>query len=870
MQVELQGFRSHHSSFWIFDIGESNYVRGDNGAGKSDIYRAITWAIYGKSTNIYMPGNKQTVVVKLKYLNISIRRQALPNSIVVTLDDKKSTGLEADRILLDYFGSREKWDLATYITQASSHNFITARAEERMNIINRLTGNEEGVRAKIDGLIKDAKVEVKVYEKLYSKAESVHETKYGSYKIFLKHRRTEAQMEQLEKKIQDQNEELISYRHLLNKKQAIEKEIRNTAFHLNKLQCYNDTEYQKKKSDLALFEQYSTALYAFERYKVKFPKQPKKYTQQDYNQSVIDQECYNKNKEKALALDLEYAEKEIGKQIELLTLGIKYHEQAKEKALYKTQLIKVKKLKSLVLQESKNIPQNPQEFIETTEKSLQYISAFHIQRQRSKILKSLESLKSVAHVTSKDVEFQSFLVENQWLFEKHESYKALKKELDLDVTLEMLESWQQELKDAENSCNALACPHCKENVYLQNNDLCKYKGRVVKNIDIDTLKKQIALGKKIYSQTPPELPKDLVVVNVSETRDYIDKSRRYLSLQQELALMEDPLIPENVQEIENISQAQLQLETARRILQLQSQLVIEEEYLTTLNNPEIPSNVQIIENIQEAQELLVLLRNVEFYPNPVSPTTIVSAIEWHRLKDALPDFVQEIGQKQVDEYHARLAEKNVFEIKSKQLKKEIEKHTATEADFVILQEKSLATEKELELAQIYKKVCEARRILKGQQKELETCREYVGQLKEYKDIHLKATKAAMDSTLYTIQSGVNDILKILLTKNITIEMSESNNKLKLEFFSNGVNYGDPKEMSGGERSVLSFAFIIVFNQLTNSKILILDEATEGLSQDRKDDCIEYLLEYIQKQNKTLMITDHSCHTGDYHKIINVV
>jgi energy-coupling factor transporter ATP-binding protein EcfA2 len=863
MEIELRGFRSHSHSCWEFDLGESNYIRGDNGCGKSDIYRAITWAIYGENTkNVYQAGNKTTVVVKLRYKDVFIRRQANSECLSVTIRGIKLQGLEAQAALIDYFGSSERWRLASYVTQnAVGHAFVTATPEERMYCIHRLISHDEGIKTKIEQVLKQAKMDVVVQQKLYAKATAAFDAKFGSYNVNKKHRRSPERVEAIQHHLTQLQSQLVDVRVELNHKESLLREVTNIRKRLVDLDSYTTEVYDQLKTKHALYQEHAVAYAAFKKYDTQFGRTPAVYTLQDYDDAVVASAEYKRQKALAHSVGVEYSTEGITTECQQLEQGLEYAESLTLAATYRKQSKAVRKLQQRLSVASKFLgTTTAADYIRCQEENMTHIRDFELLKQ----YRRLEAQLQPNVLTPDEIKKLSKMIEEQWILDRHDAYTALRSRLPDTINLP---EWRQELQDAENSRKVLICPGCQLAVCHQGQQLLPYEGRVVRNVNLTELRQRIALAEQL--QSPPELPPGLVRVNIPSARQQIDASRKQAVLLDQLQSLSLPIIPEHVQEIENVPLVQQRLTKARQVLELEDKLRQSLHTLSLLPNPSIPDTAIVLGDIDAARNTLDILSRIQVVAMPTDSEVIRKSLEWHRLRSLIPSNVEKVKASTVESYHNRLIEKQLTHDKDVELTTTIQAIAVTEADFTAAATELKELEVELQRALDYNKLTAARDALALEEKEVVTKKKLVANIKEFRTIYLESTKKVIDSTLYTIRLKVNSILNKLLQQDITIDLVEHNGKLKLHYFKKGVNHGDPREMSGGEGSVLTFACILVFNQLTNSKILILDEATEGLTPNRKDDCMRYLVDYTETFKRTLLLTDHSCHTGDYHNIIDV-
>lgn len=92
-------------------------------------------------------------------------------------------------------------------------------------------------------------------------------------------------------------------------------------------------------------------------------------------------------------------------------------------------------------------------------------------------------------------------------------------------------------------------------------------------------------------------------------------------------------------------------------------------------------------------------------------------------------------------------------------------------------------------------------------------------------------------------------------------------KIDLEIFYKG-NETEIVNLSGGEFDRLNMCFLLSFNELSRSSIIILDEALSSLNQELVCDIIEHLKENMRK-DKLVIMTLHQSIKGMFDQVINL-
>ena len=140
MKLILDGFRTYSTKTEIVLPDEGvNLISGKSGKGKSTIFRAIHWALYGKDKNPYSWSNKKKCMVGLYFENpyLVIIRQKNPERLSVQYDEKKEAiqSEEAQQWIQQKFGSRESWVACNYLMQNTKSTFINGTAAEKLELL---------------------------------------------------------------------------------------------------------------------------------------------------------------------------------------------------------------------------------------------------------------------------------------------------------------------------------------------------------------------------------------------------------------------------------------------------------------------------------------------------------------------------------------------------------------------------------------------------------------------------------------------------------------------------------------------------------------------------------------------------------------
>lgn len=122
----------------VFDRGLT-HLSGESGSGKTTIFEAIFYCLYGGNVKNLKKDEKHTSVC-MKFPTFSITRSKPPEKVHVKLFDKNIDlyGEDAKNYIYQLFNSKNVWLSSSYIKQNINHQLITGTSAERMELIESL------------------------------------------------------------------------------------------------------------------------------------------------------------------------------------------------------------------------------------------------------------------------------------------------------------------------------------------------------------------------------------------------------------------------------------------------------------------------------------------------------------------------------------------------------------------------------------------------------------------------------------------------------------------------------------------------------------------------------------------------------------
>ena len=136
MRLYLQNFRCYKEASFEFPHKGTILLEGPSGIGKSTIFKAINFVLYGKELKVIKHGEKRCKVV-LEYNNIKITRTKCPNHLTLEIDDTKYEDDSAQCKINETWG--EYFLYTSYMSQKGIDTFLTMNSNDKATFLQKLS-----------------------------------------------------------------------------------------------------------------------------------------------------------------------------------------------------------------------------------------------------------------------------------------------------------------------------------------------------------------------------------------------------------------------------------------------------------------------------------------------------------------------------------------------------------------------------------------------------------------------------------------------------------------------------------------------------------------------------------------------------------
>jgi DNA repair exonuclease SbcCD ATPase subunit len=824
MKLKLINFRCFKD--FELQIPEDNgniLLWGTSGIGKTTIFKAINFSLYGKEQKVVKHGEKKCKVV-FEFKDIIITRTRVPNHLTfqkgtLTLEDDS-----AQREIEKIFGY--DFLLTGYMAQKGTENFFNLTNNEKSAFLHKLSLKNfdvESIRKKTRDLIKQRKDKLLVN----STEQKMVKASYESLNC--------SSMKEPKIKIDLKGKSIIEFMEIENKlRDKVKKSLKEKGLELSRLSA--DIELFKINS--ARIEEKTKSIndisFKLQDYSFVDNIEPLKETMEEYKKIVL----YYTLKKNCKDLKNEY-----DKMIE------------DERKKINEDISKLKdKRSSLTL---------------LNDEELEAIN-------KAKYIYDKTKLKNYTDIKNKITELKDPSKENK-LDNLKETLKTKRETITLlQVEIENIKKNIKDIKDVVGGDSKYKCPKCNTNIYIEGDCLKEISGNV------DELKASLKDLLKLLTQKEADnnlLNKEIKKINddiLSLTMEVSNNIKLHQELTEYLKTLDNIKIYENLNTLKNTIDKDTENRYTMKSVNESINKLEEASKLTVDVLPhyikkkrdEVISIKKKYEDIKEQLEDVDIKENVSYYQDQIQE--INQRI--YKYEQSIKERNKLLKEKEsIEREISSLTLTPVDEELIKTIREEIEKKTETEEKLKLRETKLLKYKEDLALYTSQKEVVEKLDSLKAEEsiliRGLSTAETL---LKKIND----AESYSLEHTLDNINTDLEEFVSKFFGENFSVklqsfkESKDGDKKPSIEVIIMQDGEQVPIEsLSGGEFDRLSLALFLCFNKTSKSDIILLDECLASLHSELVEDIVELIRNKLS--DKLVIFTLHQANTGIFDTIIDI-
>lgn len=836
--LELNNFKTFEK--FLLKVPSSGLILldGISGKGKTTIVQAVVFAVNGFGKKLATYGTKKVKVELTKMsctneIEFKITRQKSPDSLIITRNNKEYHDDEAQVIINEIFGSN--FNLSSVIFQKGTMSFLSLTPKEKMLQIESILFSDFSVESKKNKLKKMIKNNEEDILNLSSKIqtyENIIKTKHKYYPS-------------------DKYSNMITLEECNSFKEEYDKEYDR----LRELLKMKEEELNKLNP---LILNYYEDVDKIKRIK------------QTINSFELDlQECLK-----------EMSEYDIQDISSIRTNITELENSLKQISLEKDLNLEQARLEKTIKQLSENAEEEISKIIIDTNDVSEISSKINYSEIEYEVIQNSLSCKNrIQIIESKIIDRNKYIDSDNINIEELDN-NIIKNE-------EKLEELYKRKKNAELSKLRLKCPCCDASLkYISSKHNLEVYNIDIEDMKLEEIEKEIAS----YQKTTTELrQKSSTLRKIIDSIESLkrDKSNQVKELpceyvEMSIQDMKDKQVKIK-QHIETLREQKNKITFNKNRLK---QLEVYLNEIKTKNHPVIKTNLDKIKEIKMELSFIktkVSLLNEEEIKQKISELkekVIIGKNNQTKLQKL--DEKKLLLENEINSKNKLLNSINVIDYKK--VEEYIKQQDTANTDIIYIKKdlenkNSMFDIRELDIQMNFIRYSNELSDFSYQVEENKKLKQSVSDtLNKYNKI-LKSIEISESKLVYkfidTLNERVNYHLETMfyepLTVNITcFKDTKKGEKPHIDFvvYYKG-NETDISNLSGGEFDRLNLAFLLSFNELSDSNLIILDEALSSLNQELVADIIEHIHDVNKNNRKLVLMTLHQSIKGMFDQVISL-
>lgn len=810
---------------------------GVSGKGKTSVIQSFVFAITGQGKKIASYGTKKVKVAISKYddenkKEFCIIRQKSPDSLVFEKDNKEYHDDEAQKFIDSIFG--RNFNMTSIIFQKGSMSFLTLSPKDKLVYIENILFSDFNLDSKKTKLKKTIKEKEEETLSLQTKIDTLQNI--------------------LRTKLEQLPSDIFSELKDIDDCESFREEV--------------ISKYNSRKKELVVIKNEIQEIINI------------------VNNHENDVKTYNVHKSTINRLEKELAEydKELKDNYE--DYDIKSKEQRVELIINAIKYINLKQRLEKEESQLKNVSTQLRTNIETEIGKLRD-SNKEIGEQVSKNILDLEEeyskIQEAISVKNRIQSIQTKINERKKFLEADDVDTMEKKIAENDANISDLLTKKKQYEVAKTS---IKCPCCKVTLrYISSeHKLEKFEMGEYEDSGVSNIEKDLSVLIKTNNDTKQRLATFKKIIDNIETL-----SKEIISCEKDIPEGFD-LELLKLKEISSLKKVELESlrEKKNQLIYNNNRLKHLEKHIGEIDNNEHPSIANFIDTIKMLKTSMKAFENNTLRDNDLG-----------QLEIELDEIKISIAQDK-----SKITKKDRLLAKKKEIMREIENVNSTIEELHILSEEELDNinqklkllrideqdiesylsitdialisreiEKQLSyLKYVAEKNSIEEKISSEKQRHSELSGDLNKHIKLYKCIEISESKLIY-KFIDTLNERVNYHLETMFEEPMTVCVScfkdtKKGEKPQIDFnvYYKGVET-DISNLSGGEYDRLNLCFLLAFNELSESNMIILDEALSSLNQELVADIIEHIQECNKDNRKLVLMTLHQSIKGMFDQVI---
>lgn len=924
MNVTINNFRSIDHLSLSMSKGEMIYVTGDSGTGKTTVFEAILWCLYGKVKNIepWHSRKKYEVSVSISIDDGEITRTSNPQTLFFQrLDGETLRDSQAQTEIENIFQSRSSFLATSYILQGEKHPITSLAPKDRYDMMSKvgLKGQDPNVIIeKTKHLLLVEKIKVDRLEEECDNTKKSYDKISERLKADLDDYLCDDEIEAVSEDVREIDEKInvleSSFKKILKEeteKNIIFTDLSNAQMKLAELSIYTEEEFKNMTGVNDQWKMYSLSKGKYEEKKKEHDTLEEEMsnilssvpalscpTQEEISSIILVEKKIEEERNLSLQYKIPYDSDVIKAEIEKSTLNINSQADILRNEVIQKRIADVKAKAALV-------PPIPKIRREECVKNLSKTKV-----EKDKLVQT--HIASISLIRDKGDEERS-LIQKEYNSNLSKISSDKKKKDDdekkiYESTLREYNDCLKEknvlLKEYEKSVHVHKCPHCEKSVrYVDGKIVISDQASYEKAIH-DSHKKSIVVSEREIARVE-KLNQDSLKRSEDSHRAVLESLKKSKETKERLlqrkvsSQIEDEKILQEKRTIEHDGilekyTSHLKENDVYENHKERHQTAV--EHLAKLQEVKtIPVGIKKMtaEEIESERKKVIVLSTLTYPSQPeVSSHYMRKVFDWNTINKRLtgiklPDKPQPPKEKNVTtvalrKYSNLLSQKKTFEetvmslerrydaieiaASSSDTENELKKLKETSIEYKNALTNSINANTILSLKRTSEEVCERYNISRNRLANLEKLSNI---LSESLNISFFDLVNSVNSYLDThLPSLFKDEIVVRLDTTKTLKSGKERDSINLSInYKEGIMNGLNSGLSGGECTRISTLLSAAFARFAGSKLLILDEATASIDEARIEDLLEIIKASLP--DVIVIVTGHGHNHGNFDKVIEL-
>ena len=839
MKITIKGFRKYIDRTFFIADNEMTLISGRSGSGKSTILNAIYWCLFGSLTNIYNNcSSNRKISVTLEFNDIIIERLSGKGKLKMTTknDGRTYQGAVAEKMVVNYFGEKRTWLASSYIKQGELCLLLSGSNNEKMELLNILSFQNENP----GDYIQRIDSEINSFSKVVTNLENDYRVQVGIYSQKLKERSFDSKLNltsetikkfELELSQKKQMSTTLVYQvqeqyQLKGQVQILNENLAHLIGQLNALPSFST----KKRSTLSSTLSSNTS----------------KILQNTNQISII-----NSNQKKIQSINqAQISMNSIGNQIDISWHSIKNKEE----------LIGV------------HMKNNSESGIKTVMKPWEILLGKYTNEDLARITIQTQLYSNEQLICSQErVEYNSSVINTRIkklaeqvqliqsynaMFPTYQQIESLKKRIrnlpDENYDPEREKELRNSFIQGQNAQDILKCPACDVSLRYHQKSL------------------------KLAEKEPVSLTE---LMKIKTKIDELMMKRQRIEMKKGIRTRLDALIKsiggdEGIKKFENISSLVVGHKGNLQSSSLNNSLIRLKNIKIIGRTIISPSLIKLLFSYQRAKTKYLsekLSCKGGTLISSINPSQLIKDINVLQVENTqIKDTIQVIDR---TANSTDLIQQNIDRIRIQLNKIVLTNQPETTLNTLKSMIETLG--KRIDNARYSNKMVNEQQILISKRQKVIDKQKKLHDLSRLKELAIKVECQQLQATVDSINATLTAIVDVIFEEPITIQLRlfkqlKSSKRVKpqvnISIKYRGAEYNKINDLSGGEASRVSLAFVIALSSVSSSRFLLLDEVMSTLDDELREKCLDSIRTLLAG-SKTIISINHKDNSGDYDRVI---